>query len=398
MLNHPEVSSSPDFLTQVIHHFNDDSSENNADQNLKIEILSKDDRNELLESRRIFDLKHRLQEKNDILRDMHIRYDYSSWHKIEDKLNFIWPELECCIYLGIEYSFYEEVKNIFFEIRNFLQITGRIKDRIYFASWLRRKSDNYNDKGTYCLALSTLVWSYTSSGCYRNLNKAYELLRKLSSYILVDNKELNCKLIQSLGPSLYTELLIETLENRIRISIRNRDTDQAMVSVSRAEEYRETVLNRLISEYPDRRLDRRFKTALDYQRGIIYYMTRNYSQSEYFFQKAYNSAIGKDLEWERVEKGVKSWLATLAVEQEQYDYCAQILEEIRTKNKSHSCIEDKLDGFCYLIQAKLLGKKGYGEKVNLCKEKAYNLFRQLDNSAECDIGGSFSLLHSSHSE
>lgn len=329
------------------------------------------------------ELGSKLQKYFICLQEWSCRYDFQLWDKVENHFNSLWPELNQALHLGIEYGLYEEVKNLFFEMRNLLQWTGRIKDRIYFAAWLKREAEQRQDAGTRYLAISSLVWSYTSSGCYQSLDKAYDLWKELASYLIATDKPvcfntLSNSLIDSLGSSLYVELIVDAYENGVRIAIRRREFDNAFLRIHQGEEKIKMLFEQ---NFIPPRLQERFRLAFQYHKGIICYLMHEHDEAEKLFQRILDCAnlIG----WNRVIKGAKSWMATLAMERKQYDKCEEILTHLVEDNPNMS---DKRDGFCHLIKAQLFARKGQKEEKIACEKKATKVFEKCNNNdASCNV-------------
>lgn len=342
-------------------------------------------------------LKNTLQKQYRCLLAWNAHYDYDLWNLVKEHFNFIWQELEHEMYLGVEYGLYEEVKNIFLELRNFLQSTGRIKERFFFAAWLKREAERREDTGIIYLTISSFVWSYTASGCYQDLEKAHELWDQLAVYILPIDISIGCDTLginikDSLGSSLYAELLIEVHENGVRIAARQGQFDRAFVRIEKGKNTIEELFNQKLITL---RLKERFTLAFDYHKGIIFYLMQEYSDAENLFRSI--STRAEAIGWNRVVKGAKSWLATLAMECQQYSKCKDILEDISLQE--HRNTPDKRDGFCYLIKSELLSKEGQQEQAKESQAIAIRIFEKCSknessNELSFDLLRSFPLLFS----
>lgn len=323
------------------------------------------------------DLVRQLKEHLEYLKDWSPHYDFELWSKIESQFECIWPQLRKLLFLGIEYELYEEVRDIFFEIRNLLQWTGLVKERIYFSAWLRREAIKKDDKGTVYLSISSLAWSFTSSGCYQNLDEASLLWKELDSFInTVDDSchtdSLRNHIIVSLGKDLYSELMMDAYENGVRIAIRNQCIDDAKHHIERGKKkVKSLFLEGLIS----RRLEERFMIAFQYHEGITFFLQKEYSEAEFLFGKILERAslIG----WNRVVSGAQSWLATLAIELKKYDRCEDILADLIQDNLG---FPHKRDGICQLIKAQLFDKIGHKDKKAAAEAKAARVFREISGS------------------
>jgi hypothetical protein len=337
-------------------------------------------------------IKNTLQEQYNCLQAWSAHYDYDLWDKVEEHFNSLWLKLYNQMLLGIEYGLYEEIRNLFSELRNFLQSTSKIKERIYFAAWLKRESERRQDPGTRYLGISSLVWSYTSSGCYQNLKKAYALWKKLDFYMLSKDVPIGFdvsgnNIKDSLGCSLYTELFMEVQESGVRLATRHQEFEQALVRLEKGKHKIEELFNQ---ELISLRLKERFMLAFNYHEGINLYLKQEYDQAEKIFDSIFNRA--NHIGWKRVAKGAQSWLATLAMASDQYDKCSDILEKLIVKENLNR--PDKRDGICQLIKAELSSKKGQKKQAQELQENAVKIFKECSkDDLSCNFI-SFKLLSS----
>ncbi|MBE7386257.1 MAG: hypothetical protein F6J95_033315 [Leptolyngbya sp. SIO1E4] len=331
-------------------------------------------RKEIVTDLSLSNLADGLEKHLDYLRDWSPHYDFEFWDKIESQFEYMWPNLSKLLYLGVEYGLYEGVRDIFFEIRNLLQWTGLVKERIYFSAWLKRESINKQDEGTTYISVSSLAWSFTSSGFHQDLGQANALLKDLDSFIdAVENSSsrnsLKSNIIDSLGKDLYSELMMDAHENGVRISIRNQDLKNAKYYIERGR----NKINSLFSEdliLP--RLEERFMLAFRYHEGIVFFLQEEYAEAEAIFSEILQRAslIG----WDRVTSGAHSWLATLAIELGKYDKCEDILSGLIRDNLISP---HKRDGICQLIKAQLLDKIGHKGEKAVAEERAAKVFREI---------------------
>ena len=335
-------------------------------------------------------LIRKLREYLEYLKGWLPHYDFELWDKVENQFNFIWPQLSKLLYLAIEYDLYEEIRDLFFEIRNLLQWTGRIEERIYFSAWLQRKASEKGDIGAMYVAMSSLAWSYTSSGCRQNLDKASELWKDLALCLANIDSSSNFKknLKNSLGENLYSELMMDIHENGVRIAIRLRQIDDAEYYIKKG---RERISSLFREELILRRLEVRFMVAFQYHEGITYYLKHNYTQAEKIFEDILSRA--RLIGWDRVIKGARSWLATLAIELKKYDKCNEILSGI---TEDYPVLPNKRDGFCLLLKAQLSDIQGQKDEKLASEERAFRVFERISENSSgepisCNIN-SFTLL------
>ena len=279
------------------------------------------------------------------------RFDFDLWDKVKDNFEQLWPELSGFLYLAIEYELYEPVRSIFFDIRHLLQITGHLKERIYVASWLLREAEVREDEGVEQLAVSSLIWSYTSSGQHQDLKKAASLWDSLASFIekLGDPSRCNqyrSHLLERLGKALYLELIMDMYEGGVRLAVRREAFEEVEHCTSSAREEIAVLAKKKILT---RRLRERFYLCFCYHEGVMAYLKKDYAKSNDIFKDVIYRA--EMIGWTRAIKGAKSWLVTLALKNEDYATCDSILKEITEKQVTPS---DKRDGICHLLKAQRL--------------------------------------------
>ena len=276
------------------------------------------------------------------------RFDFDLWDKAKDNFEQLWPDLCGFLYLAIEYDLYESVKEIFFDIRHLLQITGHLKERIYIADWLLKEAQERGDDGTKYLSISSLVWSYTSSGQHQNLEKANSLWNLLIPCIVdigspCNYNQYRLKLIKDVGESLYLELIMDIYEGGVRLSVRRGEFEKAQRYTAEAREEIAVLAEKKILT---KRLRERFYLCFYYHEGVTAYLKSEYDKSNNIFKDvAYKAEM---IGWTRAIKGAKSWLATLAMKSRDYATCDSILGEITEKQIVPS---DKRDGICHLLKA-----------------------------------------------
>lgn len=336
-------------------------------------------------------LRGRLRSIHGALQGWNARYDYSLWERVEDYLNDSWSELESYLYLCVEYELYDELKKIFIELRNFLHTTGRTQERLYLAAWLFQKARQLADEETELFALSTIVWSYTCTGCYQDIPKAAMLWQFLIRRILQRGtkfepvaREFNSIVQDSTEGSIFPELLLESYESGVRIYIRQYNLDAARVWTARSDKLIDQLFqNHLISS----RLRTRCRTAQDYHRGIISYLGKDSDSARATFEEVYKNA--ERIGWERVQKGAQSWLATVAKEQNRLEECSKILSTIGVSDNitavatsSRSLHARLRDAFCHLIKADLENKRGKIDAEFTHQEAANRIFEEHTSNSD----------------
>lgn len=334
------------------------------------------------------EVRLRTQEFLSLIKEWETHYDFQLWDKVELYFSSVWDDLKRNIHLAMEYDLYLEVRDLFFEIRSVLQWTGRIGERIHIAAWLKRKAEKYDDFSARYIALSSLAWSYTSSGCHQNLDKANSVWKELATDFLETNRPLGFDAFGNdiradLELPLYSELVMDAHENGVRIEIRNKNLEQAEQIIRNGEI---AVGNMLINSIIKPRLHRRYLITFNYHRGIIYYLKHDYCQAEQYFREIIEQA---DLiKWERVVKAAKSWLATIAVKRKQYGKSERILADI-FRNSTHI---DKRDAFCHLIKEQLCNDQGDHIQGEVYRIEAHKVFEYYtDNRERYDLN-TYSLM------
>ena len=334
------------------------------------------------------DIKEKVERVHASLQSWNARYDYSLWERVEDYFNDIWLELECLLYLCVEYELYDELRKIFIELRNFLHTTGRVRERLYFASWLFRKARRRDDRETELFALSTIVWSHTCTGYYQDIEKAAQLWEFLMHRILNHDvkiqpreREFNTIVQDSTDGPISPELFLEAYESGVRIYIRQNKLDSAWLQTG---EFDRLINNLSQKKLISSRLRTRCKTAKAYHRGIILYLRKDFNAARKTFEDIYRQSAR--IRWERVQRGAQSWLATVAKEQNRLDECNIILSKVGVSDDVHQYdasehnIHRKLrDAFLHLIKADLEGKRGQIDIKLTHQKEANRIFEEYSS-------------------
>ncbi len=298
-------------------------------------------------------VQDRLNRYYESLKSWNLYHDYDLWKQAELYLGQIWHSLRNTLRLAMAYGLYEEVKAVFLEIRHLLLTAGFVRDRICLATWLRAEAERREDWVTQYLMISILAWTYTTCGCYQNLKKANALWNELTPFLLKVGEPSDCNKYRTYlrdhqDRYPYSELLIDIYETGVRLAVRCARFEDAR-NYSMGGKAEVAVLAQ--SGFLPTRLEERFDLAFCYHEGVAYYLMGRYKRAQAVFEKT--TERGSFLAWMRLVKGAKSWLATIAMELEQYHRCESILQELVD---SHT--PDKRDAICLLIGAQLQGKLG----------------------------------------
>ncbi len=312
-------------------------------------------------------LKERLEKYYRYLKGWELHHDFELWEHAESHVGSVWLKLRSALHLAMEYGLYEEVKAIFLELKLLLQTAGFVKDRIYLAAWLKSEAERRQDWISMHLMTASLVWSYTSFGCNQNIAKADELWSDLIPFLLSVGDTTDCNECrkyfrdrEDIYP--YTEMLVDIYETGTRIAIRCSRFDDVKEYIRRG---RAEISLLSQSGFLSIRLKERFDIAFSYHEAIACYLTSQYERAQALFNDAVER--GEMIAWNRLVRGAKSWLATIAIELENYVECEQILSEIVEDcelNKS------KRDVMCHLVKARLLHEQGQPSEQVMSEKKA----------------------------
>jgi len=334
------------------------------------------------------DIQQDLAEYYQSLSSWNLHYDYDLWPQAERYLGRILPNLKNTLCLAMEYGLYEEVKSVFLEIRHLLQTAGYVRDRIQLAAWLRAEAERRQDWATQYLMTSVLAWTYTTQGCYHNLKKANTLWNELTSFLEKvgepppinqhSDNEYRAYLRDRQDIYPYGEMLIDIYETGARIAVKcaRFEDVKRYIQCGRAEI---TALSR--GGFLPNRLKERFDLAFTYQEGVVCYLTGQYARAQGIFDEVCDR--GSFIAWTRLVRGAKSWLATIAVELDQYNRCESILQDLLENQSAPSA---KRDAICHLISAQLLEKLGESTAQAESEEKAETALKSFvkEDNGECE--------------
>lgn len=333
----------------------------------------------------IENLENRLMAYKRDIESWDSHYDFELWNKTELKFEELWPKMKNSLYLAIEYELYNLVKDVFFDIRHLLQITGYVKERIYLASWIRREADSREEQGAKYLAISSLMGSYISAGCHQDYDKASQYWEELKLFLVAlgnpfEHNDYRRRLIKQMGTSMYSELIMDVYESRVRLAVRKRDFNNVKLYTS----YGRNEITSLSQEsYISKRLKERFDICFTYHEGVTAYLRQNLSRAAQEFEEVINRA--EFIGWIRAARGAKSWIATLAMEEKKYDKCEDIIISLLEVDEECPAQPNKRDGICHLIKAQLLSEKGEEAERERSHQKATTAllrFAEPTNSVE----------------
>ena len=328
----------------------------------------------LKDEKKLNSIKETLSIHQRHLRTWKPRYDFELWHQTENSFEHIWPELNKALNLAIEYELYDLVKSFFFDIRHLLQTTGHIKERIYLATWVKNQAEKRKDLVAMNLAISSLIWSHTSAGKHRDLDKAASLWKSLKPFREQTGdpsyyNDYRQKLLKQTDPSLYIELLMDIYESGVRLAVRRMKFKKASKYITQG---RDEISVLAQEGYMPKRLKERFDLAFTYHEGVASYLKGDKDEA----CQAFNNVIhdGELISWTRAVRGAKSWQATLAMERKDYDLCEAILREI---TEEHPALLRKRDGMCHLIKAQLQKERGQRQEKIQSEQIACFAFRRF---------------------
>lgn len=309
----------------------------------------------------------RLEKYYEYLKSWELHHDFEMWEQAESQVGSVWLKLRGTLHLAMEYGLYEEVKAIFLELRHLLQTAGFVKDRIHLAAWLRAEAERRQDWAIMHLMTASLAWSYTSFGCNQDIDKANELWSDLIPFLLKVGEPTDCNecreyLRDREDVYPYAEMLVDIYETGTRIAMRcaRFDDVREYIRKGRAEIW-------LLSQsgFLSARLKERFDISFSYHEGMAYYLMSQYERAQALFNDAVER--GEMIAWNRLVRGAKSWLATIAIELKDYGVCERILSEIVD---NHVLNESRRDVMCHLVKARLLYKQGQAQAQAVSEKKA----------------------------
>lgn len=322
------------------------------------------------------ELKARVRQYIEHLKEWNLRYDFELWEKAEAHLRQIWNGLRNTIYLAIECGLYDDVTSVFLEIRHLLQSTGFVKDRIYIAAWLKMEADSRGDWAITCLATYSLAWSYTSCGYYQDLDKAEALWTELAPFLSKmgdpdESSEYRSELNMRLGTYPYDELLVSAYETGARIAVRKNKLDEAHIYIEKGCKE----ISMLSQQgFLSARLKERFDMAFCYHEGVAYYLAGKLDEAQKRFDETVNR--GHKISWNRIVQGAKSWLATIAMLRKEYETCEELLSGT---TGSSLPFPSKREGICYLLKAELSSAKGQKHESLLFEENAAKVLKRFSD-------------------
>ena len=248
------------------------------------------------------------------------KHDFDLPNIVQQRFKTNLPIFSNFLYQGMNENNYQEVKEVFKNIRHIAHLCGA-KDLVLDVSlWLGEQSTNCGDMSTCILAESSLAWSYASRTKEKELTlardimeEAWESLEDIKFFMQTD-----------------ADVIAILSELKLRIPIRLYLLKKQHLSEGKFGELWHQSSHMLDKLLQDRalepRLKERFKIALQYQHGIYCYLTQQYEKAieKFTYIAKRTNLIG----WTRVEQGAYSWLVTLTEKIGNRDACLEYLEKI----------------------------------------------------------------------
>ncbi|NER28183.1 MAG: hypothetical protein F6J89_11255 [Symploca sp. SIO1C4] len=232
---------------------------------------------------------------------------------------------------GIKQINYEEVKQVFKNIRHIAHLSGDNEFVIKVSCWLREYSRQSSDINTYLMAESTLAWSHTSYKDRQAVNQAKYLTERAWNLL----SDLNvCMTIDADVIAILSELKLR-IPIRLHMLHAQHFSDEEFELIQHQSQ---KMVDRLIQDRTlEPRLRERFKIALQYQHGIYYFWTQKYEKAIQKFTDIteQTNLIG----WKRVEQGAYSWLGTLSEQTGNIDACLKYLSKIDNENANQKRLD-----------------------------------------------------------
>ena len=246
---------------------------------------------------------------------------------------------------------YKEVKTFWKSIDCFVDLCGYWETRLEWWAWLEKFAYRIDDLSTYVEALSTQGWTLILKGGRENEEIADNMLQKA------------WKLRTATDLSVQTNLAIHiAVVHQLKANY-----IEALNYLDKAENF----LNQA-NNLEERERDR-IKVAIDYYRGEIYLLKKDYNRAQQLLEQAIER--GQRIKWKRFINYAKNNLADIALAQGNWHEAEQLLENglfIAKKNKEERRIALYQASFARLNKAR---KKS--EEARKLAQEALGRFERL---------------------
>ena len=284
--------------------------------------------------------------------------DWQNWCVNYDYLDQEWDNILSVLYWCAAQDRYEQVKQIWQNLDNYLDLYGYWKTRRYWWKWFIQESDRRADLPTYVQAISERAWTLTLMGEKYQSEVASEFVKawKLHEYAELEiQANLACHIaVQRTSKKKY---------------------HQAFTWLERAEK----LVNK--TNLAKRELIR-YQIYITYYKAEIHYWKSNQdgtseTQEKELLQKAkelfqWVLDKGKEIGWQRFTNYAQNWLADLLIIENNLTQAEKLLKEglfVAESNK-----ERRRVGYYQASYARLETKRNNHEKAKQWANKALDIF------------------------
>ena len=284
--------------------------------------------------------------------------DWQDWRINYDYLDREWENIVSVLYWCAAQDRYEQVKQLWQNIDNYLDLDGYWNTRRHWWKWFIKESDRRADLPTYVKAISERAWTLTLMGYKYQSEAASEFVKAWKLHE-------------------YAELEIQAnLASRIAVHrINKKKYNQAFRWLKKAEK----LINQANLE---KRELIRYRIYITYYRAEINYWKSNEdviskAQAKELLQKAkklfqWVFDKGQEIGWQRFANYAQNWVAKILIIEGDLEEAEKLLETgllVAENNREQRRIAHYQEAYCFLE-----ANRGNKEKAAKWKEKALNYF------------------------
>lgn len=288
--------------------------------------------------------------------------DWGEWHTEYDCIDEEWRNFMVVLNWCAEQGQYSQVDELWKYLNKCANLYGYWDERLKWLDWLLDKSRRCADWSTFVRVASAYSWTLILQESPENLVKANELQQKA------------WKRRERTEPQVQYALA----ENIAVLRIRQKRYQEAHEWF---DTYKKLVAEAGINDKEQQRTDIRFF----YYSAEILYREHKYEQAKSLYQKVVE--LAEKIGWIRFVVNAQSWLATIAVKQNNLDEAERLLDEclpVAERNK-----DKRRTACCQYSRARLEQLRGNLEKAREWANKAHKNFEGLGMGQDAEQVRSF---------
>lgn len=276
--------------------------------------------------------------------------DWGEWHEQYDKIDAEWENFLEVLDWSASHNRYIDVKNLWHCLNKCASLYGHWDDRLNWLDWLIEVSQRHANWQDFVESTTAKAWTLMLKESPRNLAEADRLQKEA------------WKLHENARPAVQYVLAENIAVLRIRQG-RYSEANQWF------EKYRQLTMKAELDDLQQHRSEIRYL----YYGAEILYREKQYDLAKTQYEQALKQS--QDINWLRFVVNTQSWLASVAIKQEDFDEAESLLEiclPVAERNKDRRRV-----ACCQYSRARLEMKRNNFDQAKIWAQQALDSFERL---------------------